>query len=298
MTSNQETSKHDLIKAEIFSACNDLGFIATQEYKGKGWRADVFALNDSKKFAFEIQVSPQSLKKTLERQEKYFRDEIIGCWLFEKPPAKLSDERPDLPLFYVTRQSDNSFSVSLSGRKELPLHIFLEQFLTGNIRFCEVARTTPDQNIRLVFFEMECWKCKKMNHVYYVDTTFHSACNATIYQHETLWGSDKTAHRPEIIAMAREFINTEQGKHLKLGEIKERFSNTVQVSYMSFGCYSCDSIFGDWYVMEAQMEAVYGYGQAATVERTIRFDENVELLIPHWCYPGKLPFCDSSNRPD
>jgi hypothetical protein len=183
----------------------------------------------------------------------------------------------------------------LSGRKELPLHDFLERFLSGSIKFCETARTKPEQQVKLVFFEIECWKCKAMNHVYYVDTTFYSACNAVIRPEETLWGSDKNEYRPEIIKLARKFMNTEQGKHLKLGEIKRRFSKTVQDSYTSFGCYKCDSIFGDWFVMEAQMEAVYGYGQAATVESELKFGGSIELPIPHWCYPGELPLCDSSQ---
>jgi hypothetical protein len=209
---------------------------------------------------------------------------------------KLFDEQPDLPVFYVTEQTDNSFSVSLRGRKELRLHDFLEQFLSGNIKFCNVARTTTDQKVRLVFYEMKCWKCKAMNHIYYVETNFRSACNATIHSYETLWGSDKNAHRPEILTLAREFIETEQGKNIKLGEIKRRSSKTVQDSYLSFGCYKCDSIFGDWYVMEAEREAVYGYGQVATIERCIKLGENIELSIPHWCYPGELPFCDASQR--
>lgn len=292
MLLNSELSKHDLIKAAIFSACNDIGFSATQEYRGKGWRADVFAVKNIRKVAFEIQTSPQSLKKTLERQEKYTRDGIVGCWLFEKPPAKLSSERPDLPLFYVVTKPDNSFSVSLSGRKELPIHGFLEQFLIGNIRFCKTARAFPVQNVKIVFYEMECWKCKKMNHIYFVDTNFRSACNALIHTYETLWGSDKTVHRPEIVAAVKDFINTDEGKNLKLGEIKQRFSKTVQDSYMSFGCYDCDSIFGDFYVMEAQMDAAYGYGVVASIEKMINLSENIALPIPHWCYPTDLIFCD------
>jgi len=296
MQSKQETSKHDLIKAAIFASCNDLGLHAIQEYKGKDWRADVYVVNDSQKFALEIQTSPQSLKRTLERQDKYVRDGVVGCWLFEKSPSKLSDERPDLPLFYVTEQEGKSFSVSLSGRKELQLRDFLLSFLSGNMKFCDVARTVREQKVKLVFYEMECWKCKAMNHIYYVEPSFRSACNAVIHSHETLWGSDKNAHRPEIIALAREFIGTEQGKHIKLGEIKRRFSKTVQNSYMSFGCYSCDSIFGDWYVMEGELEIAYGSGQVASIERSIELDENIELHIPHWCYPGELPFCDTSQR--
>lgn len=293
MPPKQEISKHDLIKAAICSSCNDLGFQATQEHRGRDWRADVYVVGDSTKFAFEIQISPQSLKKTLGRQEKYARDGVIGCWLFETAPLKFSDERPDLLLFCVTEKEDKSFSVSLSGRKELPLQDFLRNFLSGKIRFCDVARTAREQRVRLVFYEMECWKCKAMNHLYYVEPTFRSACNAAIHSDESLWGSGKNAHRPKIVALAREFIRTGQGKHIKLGEIKRRFSKTVQNSYMSFGCYSCDSIFGDWYVMEAEFEVAYGYGQVATIDESIELDEIIELNIPHWCYPGKLPFCDA-----
>ncbi|NKB82823.1 MAG: hypothetical protein GKS05_13260 [Nitrospirales bacterium] len=296
MLPQQETSTHDLIKSAIFSSCNDLGVHTFQEYKGRDWRADVYVASDTKNFAFEIQMSPQSLKKTLERQKKYIRDGVIGCWLFEKAPSKLSDERPDLPLFYITEQEGKSFSVSLSGRKELPLQDFLRNFLIGNIKFCDVVRTAREQKVKLVFYEMECWKCKAMNHLYFVEPSFRSACNAVIHSDESLWGSDKHAHRPEIIALAREFIGTEQGKHIKLGDIKQRFSKTVGDSYMSFGCYSCDSIFGDWFVMEAELEIRYGYGQVATIERSITLDEIIKLDIPHWCYPSELPFCDSTQK--
>jgi len=294
MASVTELSKHEEIQAEIFAVCKDLGFWATEEYRGKDWRADVFAVKSDDKFAFEIQISAQSLKRTLERQAKYTRDGIRCCWLFETPQSKLSSERPDLPLFYVTKLPDSSFIVSLSGRRELPLREFVGAFLQGSIRFSNIARTQPKQLVRLVFFEMKCWKCGAINHVYYVDAAFRSACNVVIEPTTTLWGSDRIEYRPEIIRLAQEFMSTEQGKHLRLGEIKRRYSQTVRDSYMSFGCYKCDSIFGDWFVMEAQMEAVYGYGQVASVERDIELDESIVLPIPHWCYPGELPFCDSS----
>jgi hypothetical protein len=124
-----------------------------------------------------------------------------------------------------------------------------------------------------------------MNHIFYVETTLYSACNTIIQPEETLWGLNH-------IELAREFIKTEQGKHLKLGEIKRRFSKTVQDSYISFGCYNCDSIFGDWFVMDAQMEAIYGYRQVATIERELKLDEDIKLPIPPWCYPNDLAFCD------
>jgi len=292
MSAKSETPEHSQIKAEIVSVCNGLGYQAIEEFRGRGWRADVLASKGFEQVAFEVQLGPQSLKKTLDRQERYTRDGVKCCWLFQKPVPKLLDERPDLPLFYVSSQSNNAFSVSLSGRKDLCLRTFIAEFLAGRIRFCEVARAKPEQTIRLVFYEMECWKCKAMNHIYYVDTSFRSACNAVIEPGESLWGSDRQEYRPEIIDAVKQLLKTEQGEHLRLGEVKPRYSKTVGDSYTSFGCYKCDSIFGDWFVMEAEMEAVYGYGQVATFEITIKLQDDVSLPIPHWCYPESQAFCD------
>ncbi len=77
MAKHQKLRKHDLIQMEIVSACSELGFEVFQEYAGKGWRADVYTPNDGKPMAFEIQLSPQTLKRTLERQAKFARDGII-----------------------------------------------------------------------------------------------------------------------------------------------------------------------------------------------------------------------------
>ena len=289
---------HNEIQSQIINICKDLGFDAIPEYRGKDWRADVLVLKDGRKFAFEIQISPQSLKKTLERQSKYIRDGIIGCWFFEKIPSKLTDERPDLPLFLINKQAgDNAFFVSLGERRQLSLSEFLRQFLSNGVKFCEVARAKREQRVKLVFYEMKCWKCGAMNHIYYVDTSFVSACEAKIRPDESMWASNKMEYRPEIVKLAREFVNSEKGSFLNLGNIKQRYSKTVQESYMSFGCYKCDSIFGDWYVMEAQVEAMYGYRQVAIVERVISLHDHIEIPAPHWCAPGdNLPFCDGSYR--
>jgi hypothetical protein len=75
------SSKHGRIQAEIVSTLQDMGIEAIQEYCGKDWRADVLVPNSGKPIAFEIQLSAQSLQRTIERQSKYIRDEIIGVSL-------------------------------------------------------------------------------------------------------------------------------------------------------------------------------------------------------------------------
>lgn len=314
-------SEHNIIQDEILAACHDLGLQARREYSGGDWMADVLVVHEGKKFAFEIQLAPQSLEKTMKRQAKYIRDGIVGCWLFLKPP-KLSAEIPDLPLFQVTKTASSSFvvsavrlgdvpvfeatdpleiprfTVSLDRHWELPLRDFVGAFLSGRIRFSPVIRALPKQRIQLVFFEMACWGCKATNHVYYVDfdsRAFRTACGASIEPVEGIPGSSRAEFRPEIIRFVMELVKSEQGRHLKIGEIKKRFSRTTQCSYISFGCYRCDRIFGDWFVTDAMLEAAYGYGVVDRIECEIRLEEEIELPVPHWCYPGEFPFCDASG---
>ncbi len=291
MDNFSNVKKHDRIQREIISACHDLKIEAIQEYRGPGWRADLFIPNNGNPIAFEIQLSPQSLRKTLERQSKYIRDGIIGCWLFENPVSKLNEERPDLPLFYVEDREGSNLQVNLSNRRKVDLHTFLENFLSNNIQFKTIAKTKTKQLVSLVFYEMECWKCHEMNHLFYVDSPFHSACNAKIQPNEALWESNSIEYRPEIIELAQKFVETRKDMGLKIGQIKERYSNTVENSYTSFGCYKCDSIFGDWYVMEAKIDIMYE-PKELTCQGEIELSESIKLPISHWCFPDNKSFCD------
>jgi len=288
-------ARHSRIQAEIAAACRRLGYATSEEHRGDGWRADVFAIKGSRTVAFEVQLSSQSLQRTLHRQERYSRVGATCCWLFEKPPHKLLVERPDLPLFYVAEAREGAFLISLSGRNEVPLGLFVEQFLEGGVRFSQLARTKANQALALVFFEMKCWKCHTPNHVYYADGALRASCNAEIRPEEALWESNRLVYRPEVVAAATRFLSSPAGTNLRLGEIKRRYSRTVNGSYLSFGCYACDSIFGDWFVMEAELEAMNGFGRATRVDAIVRLETPLALPVPHWCYPAGEAFCDQTG---
>lgn len=285
-------NKHNRIQRQICIAFEALGIEAIQEHSGKGWSADVFVPNAGKPIAFEIQLSAQSLSKTIERQSRYIRDGIVGCWLFEKPVSKLTAERPDLPVFYVEGTDDSNLLVNLGDRRKITLPLFLKNFIAGNIQFRPSVRTKSLQHVSLVFYEMICWKCKKVNHLYYVETPFYSSCNATIEPDEFLWESNQAEYRAEIIDFARKVIDNNETPGFKLGAIKPRFSNTVGKSYISFGCYNCDSIFGDFYVMEAKNDMQYETDKLR-FQGVIELQVPASLEVPHWCFPEGDDYCDA-----
>ena len=282
---------HDLIKHSIFQSCINLGFKATEELSGKDWRADVFAEVNNKKFAFEIQLSPQTLDKTLKRQKKYIRDNIIGCWLFVKEPNNFDQERIDLPLFRVFYKNNELF-VSLKGRENLSLETFINDFVNDKIHFCNRMITSKKQTVEVSFIEMNCWKCGAINHIYAVNRGFYSPCNAELHRDEMLWNSCRKEYMPEIQNAVLEFLKTRKGKKIKLGKIKERYSKTVEDSYISFGCAECDAIFGDFYVTEAILDSYYGDGVVERFNCEINMDIPIVINIPHWCHTKDGNFCE------
>jgi competence CoiA-like predicted nuclease len=154
-----ESPRHHAIKEEIRHTCEQLGVGATAEAAGKGWKADVLVATESLPIAFEVQTSPHTLKRTIERQERYLRHQVAGCWLFLRPVKGLNDERPDLPLFYVSEDEQGEFLVSLGGRRDVKLRQFIAEYLQGKVRFCPDAVSSREQGIQLAFYEMRCWKC-------------------------------------------------------------------------------------------------------------------------------------------
>lgn len=283
-------SHHDEIKQQIYSSCIDSGCLAKKEFRGEDWRADVLAVFENRKYAFEIQVSKQSLNRTLERQAKYIRDGIIGCWLFENEPKRNQEERIDLPLFKVDHINGIIY-VSLKDRESLTLEQFINVFVKNKIRFCEKLVTTKRQNIEISFIKMNCWKCGAENHIYFASKGFYSACNAVINKDEMLWDSDKKEYMPEILQLVQNYMKTDKGKYIKLGKIEERYSNTVGHSYVSFGCSQCNSIFGDFYVREAMIESMYGDGIIDRISCEIEMNIALNMKLPHWCHPNNGIYC-------
>ena len=60
----------------------------------------------------------------------------------------------------------------------------------------------------------------------------------------------------EVISKINEWVKANNNT-LNIGVIKNRYSNTVGDSYMSFGCPKCDAIYGYSYLLEAIINTMY-----------------------------------------
>ncbi|MCC9063715.1 competence protein CoiA [Flavobacterium piscisymbiosum] len=83
-----ETVWHKTAKKFIINQLSKKGITAVEEKIGPDWIADIYFESDDKKYAIEIQRSPQTLQTYLERQEKYNNSGVEAIWLLKHPRYK------------------------------------------------------------------------------------------------------------------------------------------------------------------------------------------------------------------
>lgn len=174
-----ETAEHLLAKTEIVRACKKAGYDVSTEVTGPDWRADVLATKKSIKVAFEVQLSAQSDEETKERTERYKRDGVRACWLMGKNvriPLLKSAPQHDTPTFRLAISENKVFSVSINEGQHVELDDFIGALLSKQITFCKNLKSKERQRLHIIFYEKECWKCKKKSHVYYIKNPYQSNC--------------------------------------------------------------------------------------------------------------------------
>ena len=293
-----ETEAHLLAKLEILRACLEAEYTAQTECSENDWRADILAIQGDSRVAFEVQWSRQTLEEILQRQEAYRRHGVRGCWFVRHPPRELVQytrdhdllARHDLPLFLLEQAEQGTFVVYLNARL-YPLEEIVVALLQRRISFRAVLTSAPQQQVRIGFFPIVCWRCHRTSHVYaLVEPEYGTVCGRSIYLLSTLWSDEKREFASEIRAAVQSYLLTVEGSVIQMGAIKRRYSHTTGCSYLSFGCRYCDALFGDWPLRSEEIAARFGTW-AAVLDATVTLRQSVSEAVPHWCYPASGSFC-------
>jgi len=291
-----ESAEHLAAKAEIVRVCRDLGWDVQSEFAGENWRADIYATKTRHRIAFEVQWSPQSFEVTRERHSAY-GDEVKCCWLFRKLPSparrpakrdpNLAAAEARLPMFELSL-SDSGFLVTLD-RTRLPLSEFVRARLERRIRFC-ANRHYTSREIQLVTSVVCCWHCGTEYDVFLTRRFLRSECGVECAEADwdTYDDDDPCGARYNWSLLKEHFSS--QTQHLRTS-VKRRWSNKMKEFYWSFGCPSCDAIFGARFFRDVEADAE---------------DSNIALLCSqqvgcseldpdaHWCFPQNGKFCGTS----
>jgi len=196
-------------------------------------------------------------------------------------------------MFKLWLESKDALMVDAPTRT-LTLSEFMAALLSRHFKFASHYRVRQIQQVKVVFFAVICWRCQQQHYLYYIpNASYYSECRIKI--DEGAFGafdSNFWLFKPKLIQAVKNYLKTEAGQTIRMGEIKKRYSKTVRRSYMSFGYQKCDAIWGNNFYFEAMSEAWYGY--IPTIQ-DLQISLNPPLNLnsrPHWCYSPTGSFCD------
>lgn len=279
-----ETLEHLLAKSLVALGVRDAGWNVDVEAEGDGWRADVLAERKSIRVAIEVQWSAQTLEETMARQERYEQADIRCAWLFRRLPKgmKQTKELPAFKLDFADRQEPKVDGV--------PLRSFASALLNRKVKFCERTKAAQTQRLTISFYPYECWKCKRSCHAFQVAN--EAMAVLSVHDVGIAYLGDAFPNGAdccsEALEIARRTKSDDEGNPLLLGQIKNRYSRTINRSYLSQGCPHCDAIFGDHYL---GTELLYRT-PVLTQEFVAHIPKSFDVEQPHWCYSETREFCD------
>lgn len=288
-----ESYRQLLAKAEVINVCRENNWHAIPEHFESNLQTDILATKSAARIAFNICWDKKTVDEIHKNNEIYKAASIRACWLFKKMPKEFLEggmpiAQKEFPIFFI-EEKEGGFSVFVSGQP-LNLKGFVKELLSKKIKFCSHMKSVAMQKISITFFKKNCWKCGKEQHSYYTNDSLTTFCKNQIETPGALWSGDKLEFHPKVINEINKFLSTESGSKIILGAIKERYSNTVRDSYMSFGCKYCDSIFGDFFSISETADAQY-YSDNIIIKSEIEIGIITEE-INHWCYSPESKFCE------
>lgn len=138
-----------------------------------------------------------------------------------------------------------------------------------------IPQSSDILKIGLIIDPIPCWKCHKISHSIYAVEIIYMDTYIQLHTHVEPQLLDKFDH--DIL------------KQYQFGEVKERYSKTMQKSYSSEGCFYCDALFGKFYLNKSRME----------YEITLSWPEAcdyIEILYEDYCMLNPDNFV--AYRPD
>jgi len=236
-----ETEAHLILKRLAAEAARRAGWTCSTEASGlspsgETWTADVLAQKGQASVAIEIQWSGQTGQESLYRQERYLQSGVRCLWLFRRPGFPVSK---DLPAACVSGDIATGFEVRLDGQT-MPLHEFLDAVFARRFRYGIPLGAGATVSIQSGV--LDCWKpnCRARTRI----VTF---IEVIVGPHRYQFTVSDLNDFPDLLASCQDRIP----KASRVGTIKPRYSQTLEHSYMSNGCYRCDALVGQRFERDA-----------------------------------------------
>lgn len=249
------------------------GWIIQSYVKNERWEADILLSDGNNKIAIKLLRRTNKIDDEIGAMEE---DGVKCYWLAANSCSSLNRDGTLNPVFGFSKV-DSCFKVDISEMYKCTIEEFIQAAMNGKVSIKEEVWV---KSIKVRFIQKECWKCTAKYFIYLVS---HLICD----EGEFLNKNDDYLHEnidefePNVLNSIRAYLVRHPDLNYNLDDIKERYSNTADSSYMSFGCPECDAIFGYHYL---DKERLYEINRPeADYLHTIKLDEpGIKIKYLHW----------------
>ena len=267
-----ESPRHILLKGLVVQAAVALGWSATPEAIGDGWRADVLLEHENRRLAVEIQWTEQTPEIFKSRQKRYEADGIECIWLYRVPRGQpLPYALQSTPVLSVTLPPEvqavcNSTNESLATT----LSWILGDALRWQGATIEQANATAEINI----YRRPC-RCGAWMVLGYMPEV-HIRCECDEFTFD-LHPETFMSSRPEASRMVIDRVKeATQDWRTPLAQIRPTYTRASNTTYAAFNCPTCGAVQGEVLLTRD----VWDYGP----QRVIPFRHAAKARThPHWC---------------
>lgn len=264
--------------AQIAGACKANGWEMEKNVKKEDWKADIVVEYSNYKIAFNVCKNPRNVEEMYKSMRK---ERVCGCWLLI-PSVKsgFHFHKENLPYFCLTGATDLHVCLGrydYGNPTKLTLSDFTESIVKGRIRWADKMKV---RYVDVCFEEYTCWNCEAENDVYFISRMYsEDGVEKSAFDFHA--EEDHITFNPFVVKAIQTYIATHPELGIRLGKIKQRFSKTRNESYMSFGCYKCDGLFGSYYINDARMDCMYDQDNLRKITIDLG-DSGIE--IPAMCW--------------
>lgn len=245
-------SKKELMTA-LIEVCEREGWTYEKNYKSDKWKTDILITTSSQKIAFTASNTTSTASKELSLMET---NGVKGYAILLSHKSVINESFACFGL----HKKDESLMVKVQGC-ELLFSDFVKKAIEGKI----VHHTrTNITSVEVMFVTINCYFCKAPHSVFFVRYLLDANGKKHDYAEFLYDHHEKEELKlpdlkfgDEIVGIVKRYIAEHPEENIVMGEIKERYSRTMDESYMSFGCPKCDGIVGNHYLDNLEMDVMY-----------------------------------------
>lgn len=259
-------NKQKLVSA-IKDTCKENSWAIEENVKVENFDIDFLLDNGSSKIAIQISEHDR------EYQIKFDTLAKVGIrlyWLTRFPSYGEA-----LPSFCISYRKKKP-TVSINEDTEIGIDDFLCFAMNGKIMLEDPIKFNA---IKVRFIPDRCFWCGHIHFIYDVLELYSTTEIFNNHQFDTLLNFSEFDQ--VIVSSIKLYLSAHSDLEYNMGEIKERYSRTMNREYMSFGCPKCDGLVGGFYAHEHSIDYLYAKDDEF-VHRIELIEDGLKLKRNKW----------------